>query len=158
MSSFLLLLDLAAESNGVAGCVIHRGFDEGRGAVCVVGLGPGCLARSTGFLPFPDGSIDLAVVVGLDRARVPARVVLETERVLRPGRLGVVIRSGQGRIRLVGESAPVTALLRSSDVVGAREVNGSVVIVFRKRRDPRRVRCGPSICCELLRGLLRMSC
>nr|XP_019701705.1 uncharacterized protein LOC109504882 [Elaeis guineensis] len=80
-------------------------------------------------------SFDLAFSAALDRARVPARVVLEMERVLRPGRVGAVLQlvSGPG---LMKAAAPVASLLRSSEVIGARAVNGSAMVVFKKRGPP----------------------
>lgn len=89
-------------------------------------------------LPFGDDSFDFALADSLHRVRVPARVVLEMERVIRPGRVGVVLRIGPGSIPpapgdLMKAAAPVVSLLRFSDVIGARAVNGSAMVVFRKR-------------------------
>lgn len=90
-------------------------------------------------LPFDEESFDFAFSASLDRARVPARVVLEMERVLRPGRVGAIFRlrsrSGLGSARpegLMRAAAPVASLLRFSDVIGARAMNRSAIIVFRK--------------------------
>ncbi|KAG0496266.1 hypothetical protein HPP92_000957 [Vanilla planifolia] len=84
-------------------------------------------------LPFKGESFDFAFSAAVDRARVPARVILEMERVLRPGQFGAVlrIRSGRGLMRA---AAPVASLLRFSDVISARFVNGSALVIFRKRR------------------------
>lgn len=90
-------------------------------------------------LPFDGDSFDFAFSAALDRARVPARVVLEMERVLRPGRVGAIFRlrrgSGSGRPEgLMRAAAPVASLLRFSDVIGAQAMNGSAMVVFRKHR------------------------
>ncbi|PKA64386.1 hypothetical protein AXF42_Ash009608 [Apostasia shenzhenica] len=87
-------------------------------------------------LPFEKDSFDFAFSAAMDRARVPARVVLEMERVLRPGCVGAVFRLRPGSARpewLMRAAAPVSSLLRFSDVIGARAVNGSALVVFRKR-------------------------
>ncbi|KAK8953445.1 hypothetical protein KSP40_PGU007982 [Platanthera guangdongensis] len=90
-------------------------------------------------LPFDGESFDFAFSASLDRARVPARVVLEMERVLRPGRVGAIFRlrpiSSPARPEgLMRAAAPVASLLRFSDVIGARALNGSAIVAFRKRR------------------------
>lgn len=90
-------------------------------------------------LPFDGESFDFAFSASLDRARVPARVVLEMERVLRSGRVGAIFRlrpiSGPTRPEgLMRAVAPVASLLRFSDVIGARALNGSSIVAFRKRR------------------------
>ncbi|KAH7661114.1 S-adenosyl-L-methionine-dependent methyltransferase protein [Dioscorea alata] len=87
-------------------------------------------------LPFDDASFDFAFSAALDRVRVPARVILEMERVIRPGRVGVVYKIRSGPVRpdgLMKAAAPVASLLRLSDVIGARFVNGSGLVVFKKR-------------------------
>lgn len=89
-------------------------------------------------LPFDADSFDFAFTASLHRVRVPSRVVLEMERIIRPGRVGVVLRIGPGSIRpaphdLMKAAAPVVSLLRFSDVIGARAGNGSAMVVFRKR-------------------------
>lgn len=92
-------------------------------------------------LPFDGESFDFVFSAALDRARVPARMVLEMERVLRPGRVGAIFRVkrgsalGSGRLYgLMKAAAPVASLLRFSDVIGARAMNGSAMVVFRKHR------------------------
>lgn len=86
-------------------------------------------------LPFAAASFDLAFSAALDRARVPARVVLEMERVLRPGRVGAVLQLVSGP-SLMKAAAPVATLLRFSEVIGARAVNGSAMVVFKKWGSP----------------------
>ncbi|KAK1279644.1 hypothetical protein QJS04_geneDACA014956 [Acorus gramineus] len=137
-------------------------LQPGHRAVCV-GPDPGpavAAVRRVGFrsaigvvfgksccgLPYEDGSFDFAFSAGLDRARVPARVVLEMERVLGPGRVGVVF--GWSSHGPMGVAAPVASLLRFSEMVGAaRAVNGSVVVAFKKKipspgPNPRNSGCG----------------
>ncbi|KAI0527147.1 hypothetical protein KFK09_002745 [Dendrobium nobile] len=104
---------------------------------------PGAIATPTTAccaLPFDADSFDFAFSAALDRARVPARVVLEMERVLRPGQVGAIFRlrraSGLGRPEeLMKAAAPVASLLRFSDVIGARAMNGSAMVAFRKHRN-----------------------
>ncbi|KAG1365219.1 Ubiquinone/menaquinone biosynthesis methyltransferase ubiE [Cocos nucifera] len=108
------------------------------GVLPAVGAMEGC-----GRLPFPRAAFDFVFFAALDRAVAPARIVLEMERVLRPGRAGAVAvgptrRGGGGRA-----AAPVAALLRASEVVAVRAVNGTwpvavVVVVFKKRERSRR--------------------
>lgn len=110
-------------------------------AVAMRGLGlraaavaPAAAAAPCCGLLLATASFDFAFVAALDRVRVPARVVLEMERVIRPGRFGAVRRGRlPGPAGLARAAAPVAALLRASDVVGALPVDGAAVVVFRKR-------------------------
>lgn len=87
-------------------------------------------------LPFGANSFDFVFSGALDAVRVPARLVMEMERVLRPGRSGAVGMFASGPVPTVSvmkAAAPVSAFLRYSEVVGVRTVNSSVMVVFRKR-------------------------
>ncbi|KAJ4976195.1 hypothetical protein NE237_001301 [Protea cynaroides] len=88
-------------------------------------------------LPFNEGSFDFVVSTEMiDGVRVPARLVLEMERVLRPSRVGVVMRRVNGNFPVTAvmkAAAPVAAFLRFSEVVAVRTVNCTVVVVFKKR-------------------------
>lgn len=89
-----------------------------------------------GGLPFRREAFDFVLSTGLDRTGAPARVVLEMERVLRPGRAGAVVVGPARRGGAVRAAAPVAALLRASEVVAVRALNGTspvAVVVFKKR-------------------------
>lgn len=131
--------------------IARNWVSPGGRALCI---GPGAAAvRRLGFrtaniaapaaaccgLPFAEASFDFVFSSALDRARVPARVVLEMERVLRPGRVGAVFSFLSGPVRpdgLMKAAAPVASWLRFSEVIGARAVNGSAMVVFKKRGLP----------------------
>ncbi|XP_073115738.1 uncharacterized protein [Elaeis guineensis] len=103
------------------------------GVLPVVGAMERC-----GRLPFRRAAFDFVFSAALDRAVAPARIVLEMERVLRPGRAGVLVVGPARRGGAVRAAAPVAALLRASEVVAVRAVNGTspvaVVVVFKKRK------------------------
>lgn len=102
------------------------------GVLPTVGMMEGC-----GGLPFRRSAFDFVFSAGLDGALAPARVVLEMERVLRPRRAGAVVVGPSRRGGAVRAAAPVAALLRASEVVAVRAVNGTLpvaVVVFKKRR------------------------
>ncbi|XP_042489158.1 uncharacterized protein LOC122069253 isoform X2 [Macadamia integrifolia] len=88
-------------------------------------------------LPFHDGSFDFVFSTEMiDGVRVPARLVLEMERVLKPARVGVVMRRVSENFPMTAimkAAAPVAAFLRFSDVVAVRTVNCTVLVVFKKR-------------------------
>ncbi|XP_010258649.1 PREDICTED: uncharacterized protein LOC104598325 [Nelumbo nucifera] len=88
-------------------------------------------------LQFGDGLFDFVFSTEMiDGVRVPARLVLEMERVLRPGGVGVVMRRLSGSFpatAVMKAAAPVGSFLRSSDVVGVRTINCTVMVVFKKR-------------------------
>ncbi|KAJ0980450.1 hypothetical protein J5N97_008705 [Dioscorea zingiberensis] len=139
------------------GRAISVGPDPGFAAATMRRLGFSAVVAASATaccgLPFDDGSFDFAFSAALDRVRVPARVVLEMERVIRPGRLGVVYKLRSGPVRpdgLMKAAAPVASLLRLSDVIGARFVNGSGLVVFKKRGKggPSTVRLGSGECEE----------
>ncbi|XP_043689168.1 uncharacterized protein LOC122640104 [Telopea speciosissima] len=88
-------------------------------------------------LPFYEGSFDFVFSTEMiDGVRVPARLVLEMERVLKPAGVGVVMRRVSGNFPVTAvmkAAAPVAAFLRFSDVVAVRTVNCTVMVVFKKR-------------------------
>ncbi|EHA8588028.1 putative methyltransferase PMT26 [Cocos nucifera] len=180
VAAALLLLDLAARTEGGAGCcdaflsefppplanstdldaafreLIARNWLSPAGRALCVGPGSSAAAaaaRRLGLrtvavaapaaaccgLPFAEASFDFAFSAALDRARVPARVILEMERVLLPGRVGAVFWFLSGPVRpdgLMKAAAPVASWLRFSEVVAARAINGSAMVVFKKTGFP----------------------
>ncbi|OVA07034.1 Methyltransferase type 11 [Macleaya cordata] len=88
-------------------------------------------------LPFKENSFDFVFSTAMiDGVRVPARMVLEMERVLRPGRIGVLLRRLSGRFpasAMTKAAAPVLSYLKLSDIVDVRTINCTVMVVFRKR-------------------------
>lgn len=87
-------------------------------------------------LPFGGNSFDFVYSGALDAVPVPARLVIEMERVLRPGKAGAVGRCVAGPLQtmeVMKAAAPVSSFLRFSDVAGVRTMNCSVMVVFRKR-------------------------
>lgn len=87
-------------------------------------------------LPFAVNSFDFVYSGALDSVPVPARLVIEMERVLRPGKAGAVGRCVSGPLQMtevMKAAAPVSSFLRFSDVAGVRTVNSSVMVVFKKR-------------------------
>ncbi|XP_047964816.1 uncharacterized protein LOC125209254 [Salvia hispanica] len=86
-------------------------------------------------LGFEDDSFDFAFSRDLDRVSVPALLVLEIERVLRPGGTGAMLVGGW-RIYaggLVRSAATVASFLKSSDVVQLCGFGSFSVVVFKKR-------------------------
>ncbi|KAL5704640.1 hypothetical protein ACHQM5_023033 [Ranunculus cassubicifolius] len=88
-------------------------------------------------LPFARDTFDFVFSMAMiDGVRVPAKMVLEMERVLKPTRVGVVLRRFNGpvpRKDVMKAAAPVGLYLKLSDVVGVRVVNRTVMVVFKKR-------------------------
>lgn len=86
-------------------------------------------------LDFDSNSFDFVFSTALDRASVPALVVLETERVLRPGGVGAMLfgSSNFNTRSLIRSATPVSLLLRSSEIVHVCEVNSFTLIVFKKQ-------------------------
>ncbi|KAL3653060.1 hypothetical protein CASFOL_002741 [Castilleja foliolosa] len=79
-------------------------------------------------LDFEDNHFDFVYSEGLDRLSVPAFLVLEIERVLRPGGTGVILE----RAREFYPSGPAS-FLKSSDVVHACAVGSFTLVIFKKR-------------------------
>ncbi|KAK9079085.1 hypothetical protein SSX86_000755 [Deinandra increscens subsp. villosa] len=86
-------------------------------------------------LDFESDSFDFVFSRTLHRASVPALIVLEIERVLRPGGVGAIL-VGPNNFHtrsLVRSATPVSLLLRSSEILHVCGVNSFTLIVFKKR-------------------------
>ncbi|CAJ1968505.1 unnamed protein product [Sphenostylis stenocarpa] len=77
---------------------------------------------------YNDSSFDFVVSKDVDMVSVPALLVLEVERILKPGGIGVL---------LVGSSSSssVSSFMRSSSVVHVVHVNKLSLVVFKKRSE-----------------------
>ncbi|KAL7127293.1 hypothetical protein ABFS83_14G244900 [Erythranthe nasuta] len=87
-------------------------------------------------LGFEDDRFDFVFSGDLDRVSVPALLVLEIERVLRPGGIGAMLVGARrfysgGSVRL---AAPIASFLKSSDVVRLCGVESFSLIIFKKRK------------------------
>ncbi|XP_025663941.1 uncharacterized protein [Arachis hypogaea] len=79
-------------------------------------------------LHYQDSSFDFVFTKDVDKVSVPALLLLEVERVLKPGGIGaLLIRPNHA------PSSSVSSMLRSSSVVDVTLVNGITLVVFKKR-------------------------
>ncbi|XP_008804735.2 uncharacterized protein LOC103717927 [Phoenix dactylifera] len=138
-----VILDLMARKwlwPGDRALCVGRGSGPAAAAAAMRKMGVNAAVEAMegcGGLPFRRVAFDFVFSSGLDRAGAPAKVVLEMERVLRPGRVGAMVVSRARRGGAVRAAAPVAALLRASEVVAVRALNGTssvAVVVFKKRR------------------------
>ncbi|PWA37903.1 hypothetical protein CTI12_AA586330 [Artemisia annua] len=90
-----------------------------------------------GKLEFDANSFDFVFSASLERASVPALVVLEIERVLRPGGVGVMLvgSGGYNTRSLVRSATPVSLLLRSSEILHVCGISSFTLIVFKKQME-----------------------
>ncbi|KAK9165519.1 hypothetical protein Scep_000710 [Stephania cephalantha] len=85
-------------------------------------------------LPFKRRSFDFVLSTAfIDGVSIPAKMVIEMERVLKPGGHGVVLRRMYGHFPVMKAAAPVASYLKGSDIVGVRAVNCTIMVIFRKR-------------------------
>lgn len=90
-------------------------------------------------LNFEDNHFDFVFSEDLDRVSIPALLVLEMERVLRPGGTGAMLVPPRGAYSgggLVGSGSATPAaatFLKSSDVVHVCGVGAFTLVVFKKR-------------------------
>ncbi|CAH9130255.1 unnamed protein product [Cuscuta epithymum] len=86
-------------------------------------------------LDFDDDSFDFVFSRSLDRVSVPALLVLEIERVLRPGGSGAMLLGDHSFYsgNLVKQATPVSSFLKSSDVVHVCAVGPFTLVLFKKR-------------------------
>lgn len=86
-------------------------------------------------LNFEDNHFDFAFSGDLDRVSVPALLVLEIERVLRPGGTGAMLVGGRRLYSggLVRSAATVASFLKSSDVVQICGFDSFSLVIFKKR-------------------------
>ncbi|XVF55457.1 hypothetical protein PTKIN_Ptkin06aG0037500 [Pterospermum kingtungense] len=88
-------------------------------------------------LDYEDNSYDFVYSRDLDKVSVPAFLVLEIERVLRPGGIGAMLVgiSGSDPTSLIRSATPVSSLLKASNVVHVDYVNEFTLVVFKKKLD-----------------------
>ncbi|KAG5253189.1 methyltransferase domain-containing protein [Salix suchowensis] len=86
-------------------------------------------------LEYADESFDFVLSGDLDKVSVPAAVVLESERVLRPGGVGAVLVgfNSFNTNSLIRSSMPVSSLLKDSNIVHVGYVSQYTLVVFKKR-------------------------
>lgn len=83
-------------------------------------------------LDYEDNHFDFAFSRDLDRVCVPSLLVLEIERVLRPGGTGVMIVGGR-RLYSGGFIRSVASFLKNSDVVQLCGFGSFSLVIFKKR-------------------------
>lgn len=73
----------------------------------------------------------------LDKVSVPALLVLEIERILRPGGIGAMLVGAHAFYSgsLVRSATPVSSFLKSSDVVHVCRIGSFTLVIFKKRLD-----------------------
>ncbi|KAJ4978725.1 hypothetical protein NE237_009505 [Protea cynaroides] len=88
-------------------------------------------------LKFQDHSFDFVFSRALDRVSVPALLVFEIERILKPGGIGAMLvrSSSSERSSLIKSATPVSSFLKSSSVIDVRSINFFTLVVFKKRFD-----------------------
>ncbi|KAK9124281.1 hypothetical protein Sjap_013883 [Stephania japonica] len=136
-----LLRELIAEKLLKSGSkVLFVGGGSGSSVSALRGLFPQCLGervkRFTDRLEFKDDAFDFVFSNDLDTVSVPALLVLEIERVLRPGGFGamlVAVGNSYNHGNLIKAATPISTFLKSSDVVHARSVYSSSLVVFKKK-------------------------
>ncbi|CAN0926891.1 hypothetical protein LINGRAHAP2_LOCUS35567 [Linum grandiflorum] len=88
-------------------------------------------------LEFEDNSFDFVFSSGdLSKVSVPASLVLEIERTLKPGGVAAALVGSNGglvRNNLVRSAMPISSLLKSSNIVHVGYVDGYTLVVFKKR-------------------------
>lgn len=86
-------------------------------------------------LHYDDNSVDFVMSWGVDKVSVPALLVLEAERVLRPGGIGAMLVgiSGTEPNSLIRSATPISSLLKTSSVVHVGRVNQFNLVVFKKK-------------------------
>ncbi|XP_039007676.1 uncharacterized protein LOC120135470 [Hibiscus syriacus] len=86
-------------------------------------------------LDYEDNSYDLVLSRDSDRISVPALLVLEIERVLRPGGIGAILigLSGSNPASLIRSATPVSSLLKASVVIYVDHFNEFTLVVFEKK-------------------------
>ncbi|KAF7804464.1 putative peptide upstream ORF protein [Senna tora] len=88
-------------------------------------------------LNYQDSSFDFVFSRDLDKVSVPALLVLEVERILKPGGIGALLvgASRSNPNDLIRSATPVSSLLRSSSVVHVGYINELNLVVFKKRSE-----------------------
>lgn len=89
-------------------------------------------------LDYQDSSFDFVLSRDLDKVSVPALLVLEVERVLKPNGIGALLVGAKSSHHndLIRSATPVSSLLRSSSVVHVDSVDDELnLVVFKKRSE-----------------------
>lgn len=86
-------------------------------------------------LEYAENSFDFVFSGDLDKVSVPAIVVLEIERVLKPGGIGAILvgLNSLNANSLIRSAMPVSSLLKNSNIVHVGYVNEYTLVVFKKR-------------------------
>ncbi|KAL4325608.1 hypothetical protein GQ457_11G007760 [Hibiscus cannabinus] len=86
-------------------------------------------------LDYVDNSYDFVLSTDLDKVSAPAILVLEIERVLKPGGIGSMLvgPSGLDSTSLIRSATPVSSLLKASTIVHVDYVDNFTLIVFKKK-------------------------
>ncbi|KAL4190201.1 hypothetical protein AMTRI_Chr07g74590 [Amborella trichopoda] len=86
-------------------------------------------------LPFKKNSFDFVFSGALDKTLVPALLVLEMERVLRPGSNGAILVSVTTATptSLIKTATPVSSFLRNSDIINIRPIDSFLLVIFTKK-------------------------
>ncbi|KAG9445562.1 hypothetical protein H6P81_011690 [Aristolochia fimbriata] len=85
-------------------------------------------------LNFDDNSFDFVYSSGLHEVSVPALLVLEIERVLKPGGIGAMLVGAADPTpgTLIKAATPISSYLRSSEIVHVGLVHSFTLVVFKK--------------------------
>lgn len=88
-------------------------------------------------LDLKDDYFDFIFSRSLDKVSVPALLVLEIERILRPGGIGAMLVGTHAFYSgsLVRSATPVSSFLKSSDVVHVCRIGSFTLVIFKKRFD-----------------------
>ncbi|KAI9086268.1 hypothetical protein K1719_031722 [Acacia pycnantha] len=88
-------------------------------------------------LNYQDSSFDFVFSKDLDKIPVPAVLVFEVERILKPGGIGAILVAADDSNPndLINSVSPVSSLLRSSSIVHVKYVNELNLVVFKKRSE-----------------------
>ncbi|GAB2300586.1 hypothetical protein Dimus_034622 [Dionaea muscipula] len=86
-------------------------------------------------LDYEDNSFNFVLTKDLDKVSVPALLVEEVERVLKPGGLGAVLvgEESAGHGRLIRSATPVSSFLKSSTVIHVTSLMGFTLVAFKKK-------------------------
>ncbi|KAK9280020.1 hypothetical protein L1049_013705 [Liquidambar formosana] len=88
-------------------------------------------------LNYKDNSFDFVFSRALDMVSVPALLVLEVERILRPGGIGAMIVHARDIYSggLIRSATSVSSFLKSSNVVHVCGISSFTLVIFKKRFD-----------------------
>ncbi|GMH10078.1 hypothetical protein Nepgr_011919 [Nepenthes gracilis] len=86
---------------------------------------------------YEDNSFDFILTRDLDKVSVPALLIDEVERILKPGGLGAMVVSikSSSPSSLIRSATPVSSFLKSSSVMHVTSLIGFTLVAFRKKFD-----------------------